>query len=198
MSKNLEKEIEKSERKIEKEKNRINRKIVEFKDNNIKSYIESLQSFHIPRWEELPSIDLYLDQLVTLLDNCLSPYIATSDDPLITKTMINNYVKQGIIVAPEKKKYGKKQIASLFVICTFKPMYSISNIHSLIKLATTDFRIETSYNRFCELFENSLKSIFAHNGIDYSEKTSLDDILLQNAVKSVAYKIYVEKTFLNK
>ena len=57
-------------------------------NKNIK---EEIKEFHIPRWEELPNIDLYLDQLVTLLEQYLDPYIGVKDGTIITKTMINNF-----------------------------------------------------------------------------------------------------------
>ncbi len=161
------------------------------------SSIEIFQNIHIPRWEELPNIDLYLDQLVTLLDTYLSDYIGDSENQIITKTMINNYVKQGAISPPEKKKYCKEHIASIFVICILKSVYSINNVTDLLKLATTNFKIEYSYNKFCDIFEYSIKSIFNHNKLEFSTSISNDEILLQNVIQSVAYKIYVEKVFLN-
>ena len=54
-----------------------------------------IENFHLPRWNELPNIDLYIDQLVSLLEHYLSGYIQNDNDKngkLITKAMINNYV----------------------------------------------------------------------------------------------------------
>ena len=192
MSKTAEKEIKKSE----KNNKNINENIIEFQDNN---YAEKIQSLHIPRWEELPSIDLYLDQVVTLIDKFLLPYLGNEDDSiLITKTMINNYVKQGIIKPPEKKKYNKEHIACLFVICSLKTVYSISNISDLIDVGINKFKIDSSYNKFCTLFEYALKSIFKNKRIEFPSTNIKEQILLQNVIQSVAYKIYVEKTFFNK
>ena len=74
----------------------------------------SLNEFHIPRWNELPNVALYLDQVVTLINSCLSPILSYNIDkkenPILTKTMINNYVKNNLIEAPDKKKYGKNAI----------------------------------------------------------------------------------------
>ena len=84
----------------------------------------TIKNLHIPRWDELPNIALYLDQVVTLINNCLSPILTQCDnkkeDTILTKTMINNYVKYNLIEAHEKKKYGKNQLAKLFVICILK------------------------------------------------------------------------------
>ena len=146
MSKNAEKDIKKYEK-----NNNLNEKIIEFQSD---IYAEKIQTLHIPRWEELPSIDLYLDQVVTLIDKFLLPYLGNEDNSiLITKTMINNYVKQGIIKPPEKKKYNREHIACLFVICSLKTVYSISNISDLIDVGINKFKIDSSYNKFCTLFE---------------------------------------------
>ena len=62
-----------------------------------KKYIEKdISEFHIPRWEEIPDIDLYLDQTVTILEKYLESYV-DEDEKIITKTMINNYVKQQLL-----------------------------------------------------------------------------------------------------
>mgnify|MGYP000834552717 CR=1 FL=1 len=70
---------------------------------------EEIKNFHLPRWSEIPNIDLYIDQVVTLLENYLSNYIKSDnekDDNIVTKTMINNYVKHGVINPPVNKKYN--------------------------------------------------------------------------------------------
>ena len=69
-------------------------------ENNINIDIEEIiMKIHIPRWNELPEIDLYLDQVVNYLEKYLSQYSTNKEDKIITKTMINNYVKQGIMPA---------------------------------------------------------------------------------------------------
>lgn len=67
-----------------------------------------LKEFQLPTWDELPIIDLYMDQVMILLSKHLSIFSAVSnDDKIITHTMINNYVKQKIIPAPIKKNIPK-------------------------------------------------------------------------------------------
>ena len=72
----------------------------------------TVSNLHIPRWNELPKLDLYLDQLVTTLEKNLRFFIGNKDETIITKTMINNYVKQGLIKPPKKKKYNRLHIAT--------------------------------------------------------------------------------------
>ncbi len=100
-------------------------------DKDIKNLDEEIKKFHLPRWNEIPEIDLYIDQVVSLLENYLSNYIKSDNEKensVITKTMINNYVKHGVIKAPINKKYNKENIAYLFVVFILKQIYSIDEI----------------------------------------------------------------------
>lgn len=164
--------------------------------------------FHIPRWNELPDLDLYLDQVVTYIDKYLSNYIKTDidnknndekelkDTTCVTKTMINNYVKQNIMEPPVKKKYNKKHIAYLFVICILKQVYSISDIDKLIKLALKDFPIERAYNTFCQALESCIQNTFAKKSYLRHKNISDSTYLLINVVQTIASKLYVEKNYL--
>ncbi len=151
-------------------------------------------NFHIPRWEELPSIDLYMDQVLNYLYDCLGSFI--KDENLITKTMINNYVKNDVIDAPVKKKYNKLSIAELFIICILKQVYSISDIKNLITLALKTSSSEKAYNEFCVVLEESIKSTF--NGSEYSLNKKLNEqqYLLKNVVQSIVNKLYVQFNYL--
>ena len=157
----------------------------------------TIEQFHIPRWKELPNVDLYLDQVVNLINSTLSPYIYMNNDykkennQLLTKTMINNYVKNNLIEAPIKKLYSKIQLAKLFVICVLKQVYSMQDIQILINLALTYSSIEVSYDRFCDLFEEALVCTF--NRKDFiNENNSEAMYLLKSVLLSCSYKIYVE------
>ena len=169
-------------------------------DNNIIYKNEKIKAFHIPRWDEFPNIDLYIDQVVCVLENSLSEYIKSDNDKndkIITKTMINNYVKHKIIKPPINKKYNKEHIAYLFVIFILKQLYSISEIKKLIDLAIETSSPEQAYNKFCNELEKAIEQTF--NGSNYLEKNSLshEQYILRNVVQSFANKLYVQKTFLN-
>ena len=158
-----------------------------------------IEKFHIPRWNELPNIDLYMDQVLNYIENSLKDYIKIeSNEKLITKTMINNYVKHGILEPPQNKKYNTLHIAELFVICILKQVYSIPEIKSLIELALKTNSAEIGYNKFCDYLTESLISTF--NGTEYSitAKLTPEQYLLKNTVQSFANKLYVQISYLNK
>ncbi len=161
--------------------------------------IEETVVFCLPRWNDFPNVDLYIDQVVCLLSNYLSDYIkndSEKDDKIITKTMINNYVKHSIIKPPINKKYNKEHIAYLFVVFILKQVYSISEIKKLIDLAIKTSNIEQAYNRFCTELEEAVKSTFSGNiGLEKETLTN-EQYILRNVVQSYANKLYVQKVFL--
>lgn len=158
---------------------------------------EIIMKMHMPRWNELPEIDLYLDQVVNYIEKHLGQYNINKEDRTITKTMINNYVKLGIMPAPIKKKYSREHIAYLIVICVLKQVYSICDIGKLISLTIQYFELSKAYNRFCANLEVSVKNVFSRKEFPNVEKMTEEQYLLKNVVQAVADKIYVEFKFLN-
>ena len=162
---------------------------------------KEIKDFHLPRWNELPNIDLYIDQVVCLLEDYLSGYIKNDnekEEKLITKTMINNYVKQDIIKPPVNKKYNKEHMASLFVIFILKQVYSINDIKKLISLAMETSPIEQAYNRFCSELEKAIRIVFAEKNYVKNSKLSEEQYILRNVVQSFANKLYVQRIYLKK
>lgn len=166
-----------------------------------KKELISLDKIHIPRWNELPNVDLYLDQIVTFINSSLSEFLflnTTSDksnkneNQILTKTMINNYVKNNLIEAPIKKKYSKIQCAKIFVICILKQVYTMTEIYNLINIALEHSSVEYAYDKFCSLFEKALSC--AYNKQDFVDTDSQNNnkYLLKAVLLSCSYKIYVQ------
>ena len=152
---------------------------------------------HLPRWEELPNLDLYLDQVVTVMEEYLEFFVTDKEDKIITKTMINNYVKHEVIKSPENKKYSKVHLAKLIVICILKQLYSINEICNLINLSLDGEEIKDSYNKFCEELENAIDVVFDKKEMQKEELTD-KEYIMRTVVLSFSNKLYVEKNFLNK
>lgn len=163
---------------------------------------DKIDNFHIPRWNEIPEIDLYLDQVVTLLESHLSNYIKNDndkDEKIVTKTMINNYVKHKVIKPPVNKKYSREHIAYLFAIFILKQIYSINDIKKLIELAISTSSVEQAYNRFCNELENAISITFNGKSESYLSDNNLthERYLLRNVTQSFANKLYVLRTYLD-
>lgn len=156
----------------------------------------SINNFHLPRWNELPNVDLYLDQVVNFINSTLSPYIFLNNDKkkeniqVLTKTMINNYVKNNLIEAPEKKLYSKIQLAKLFVICILKQVYSMQDISTLISISLENTTAHEKYDTFCDLFEECLRCTFEQK--NFVDNNSDNSSLLRYVLLSCSYKIYVQ------
>ena len=92
-----------------------------------------LGGFSVTRVDEIPKIDLYMDQVLTFLVERLRRTARKSDaDKLLTKTMVNNYVKNKVMIPPVKKKYGKDHILLLMVIYYMKSFLSIDDIRKIV------------------------------------------------------------------
>ena len=103
------------------------RKDVEFIVNKI------LGGFKVTTVEDIPKIDLYMDQVLTFLGERLRRTARKSDaDKLLTKTMINNYVKNKVMIPPVKKKYSRDHILLLLVIYYMKSFLAIDDIRKIV------------------------------------------------------------------
>ncbi len=83
--------------------------------------------------EDIPSIELYMDQVTTFMDRYLSKNKRTEEDKTLTKTMINNYTKNDLLPPPNKKRYSKEHIILLIYIYYFKNVVTISDIQVVLK-----------------------------------------------------------------
>ena len=107
--------------------------------NILESILESLNRIDYIRPEDVPGIDLYMDQVTTFMDRELATSKRYEEDKILTKTMINNYAKNNLLPPPEKKKYSKEHLLLLIFIYYFKNILSISDIQSLLSPLTEKY-----------------------------------------------------------
>lgn len=112
-------------------------------------------TFSYPKWEEIPSINLYLDQ-VLLYVNQICPPASPDKEKGLTASMVNNYVKHGYISKPEKKKYQRKQIARLIAITTLKSVFSIQEIAQTLNTLHTETNSQELYNAFVDYMNEDI------------------------------------------
>lgn len=159
---------------------------------------KGLDNFKMPRWDELPNLDLYLDQVLSLIDEWLSDYLFVEDKRIITKTMVNNYVKLKFINPPVNKKYDKTAVASLFIIAVLKQVYTIKEVSRLIKLAIRTKDPEDAYNLFCDQIEEAVRHAFMHTSMPKAKNSIDPRDIMWNACNSFACQLYVRHTFLQR
>ena len=107
-----------------------------------------LDSYRLPEWDELPQIALYLDQVIALVNNYVGFFVYDpTEEKLLTPSMVNNYVKLRLIPAPVRKKYGRKHIALLLMVCTFKQSVSMAAMSEMLP-PDDEEQIHQEYVRF--------------------------------------------------
>lgn len=133
----------------------------------LNAWAEELSAVHLPRWDELPSLNLYMDQVLEYINDTLSflvvqPYGRNEklrgDDKLLTAAMINNYVKQKLLPKPEKKRYQRKHLACMIVYVLLKQVLPLTDIQKgiYLQLELCDREFQVAYDLFCQKMEMGL------------------------------------------
>ena len=108
-----------------------------------------------PKWEDIPNIDLYLDQVLLYVNQVCAP-ISPDKDKGLTASMVNNYVKHGYLTKPDKKKYQRKQIARLIAITTLKSVFSIQEIAQTLNTLQTQASSDQLYDAFVDYMNHGI------------------------------------------
>lgn len=116
----------------------------------------------LPRWDDLPNFDLYLDQVIELLDEYLAIFNVENDKHILTKSMVHNYVKLKMVPKPVKKKYNRKHLAYLIAITILKKVVTISEIKIGILYQAKISGIRGAYELFIDEQEYALKLAASH------------------------------------
>lgn len=153
----------------------------------------SIQDFHLPRYDEIPDVGLYLEQTAKYIASYLSPL----QDISITGSMISNYVKKKIVSNPIKKQYNREQIAYLIFIAIAKSVLSLDNIHLMLEMQRQTYDSKTAYNYFCTELENIIGHVFGLKETPdiVSTDNSDEKNMLRNMIITVAHKIYLDSYF---
>ncbi|WP_138268367.1 DUF1836 domain-containing protein [Anaerofustis stercorihominis] len=162
-------------------------------------YTKEILKFHFPRYNELPNIELYMDQVISFTEDVLEVFKINDKEKLITSSMVNNYVKQGLVSPPVKKKYTKHHIAYIIVVCSLKQILSISEICDLIKIQIDTYPIEEAYDYFAREMEKAFRIAFIEDDdVEESSNNTHEAKIVRLATKSLANKIYLQKYLLFK
>jgi len=186
----------------------------ELSKDSLEKLIDNLALTDQIKLSDIPEMALYMDQLLTFLDSKLLSYKRDEEDKLLTKTMINNYTKIGLIPKPINKKYNKYHSILLILIYNLKNVLSISDIQSLFTPILNNIDIpdddviplEEIYSTFLELKQDEYEEFTntfneKHNTIKGKTQNTTDEQLAElfltvimlvaqaNASKRLAEKI---------
>ena len=126
--------------------------------------IQKISSFQYIHTDQIPNIDLYMDQVTTFMDTYLSDTKRCSEDKVLTKTMINNYAKNNLLPSPVRKKYSENHILQLILIYYMKSFLSISDIETILSPLTEQFWSDDSEPDFETIYSRIFS--YADDGLD--------------------------------
>ena len=177
----------------------------------IASIIEKLNYI---RPENIPDIDLYMDQVTTFMDSSLKESKRYDSDKILTKTMINNYAKNDLLPPPLKKKYSKEHILVLIFIYYLKNILSINDIQTLLSPLTSTYftnsdglTLEDIYKEVFHLEETQILSLekdvyrkFQKANQMFSEEEDEDRefLCIFSFISMLALDVYVKKQMIEK
>ncbi|MCR5102188.1 MAG: DUF1836 domain-containing protein [Butyrivibrio sp.] len=185
-------------------------------DDLLNSIMESLGRIDLIKLEDIPNIDLYMDQLTTFMEDRLRRTTRYPlDDKILTKTMINNYAKNDLLPPPVRKKYSKDHIILLIFIYYYKNILSINDIQTLLGPIKERFHISDTeeltlsdiYKVIYEMEDTELEDVKQDILDKYEKSTQMfEDVSEEQRSKMqtfsfislLAYDVYVKKLIIEK
>ena len=181
----------------------------------LNSILESLDRIDYIKSEDIPNIDLYMDQVTTFMDKRMKQTTRRpSEDKILTKTMINNYAKNDLLPAPIKKKYSKEHMLMLIFIYYFKGILSIGDIHKLLAPLSeqyfgkrTGLKLEDIYEEVfslekhkVELLKEEVTREFERSEKMFTESKDEEREFLQrfSFICMLSFDVYVKKLLIEK
>ena len=164
--------------------------------------------------EDIPNINLYMDQVTTFMEEHLAYSKRYKDDKILTKTMINNYAKNNLLPSPEKKRYTREHMLMLIFIYYFKNILSINDIQSLLGPLTdryfrseNDMNLTDIYNEVFSMEKRELDALkkelierydIAQGTFENAPKEDQDFLKLFSFICLLSFDVYVKKMLIEK
>ena len=185
-------------------------------DERIQDILNHLDTLSYIRPEAIPGIDLYMDQVTTFMDEHLKDTKRYPEDKVLTKTMINNYAKNNLLPAPNKKKYSKEHILLLIFIYYFKNILSINDIEELFRPITTghfarkdDLPLEDIYREISSLeskemehLREDVKAKYERAGGTFTDDSLAEEdreyLQLFSFICELSFDVYLKKQMVNR
>lgn len=146
---------------------------------------------------EIPNIDVYMDQLLTFFDQSYGFFRRDQKDAILTKAMINNYVKARIMDKPLRKKYNKNQVKKLIMIYHLKQVLAINDIERLFHwVEKSNLSMEDFYERFLNTEHTAyeeLVNVYTETVTKEPESEVLIDTIISLTTEACVKKRLAEK-----
>ena len=158
--------------------------------------------------DEIPGMELYMDQLTRYMDKHLGSTLRDESDKALTKTMINNYTKNKLIPPPEKKRYSRKHLILLIYIYYLKNVVSINDIRRILgPMTEKDFAEDDVFEFYKSIFEMEKLQYFDTEAavikssqiVDKKLQDDEDEYLKKMAfIYLLGYDIFMKKRLMEK
>ena len=146
---------------------------------DINTLRDDIDSWEPVKWEGLPDIDLYMDQVVTYLRRQLALFQDDSEASLVTRSIINNYVKDGIVPRPVNKRYAREQLSALMMACVLKRVLPMQQVKQLLRPGDQE-----SYAAFSLGLKKALSR--EAEALERMESENLQDLAMDYALRAAA------------
>lgn len=140
---------------------------------------EQILNYRCPRWNDWPNLGLYMDQVISLLEESVALFYP-DDQKAVTSTMINNYVKQKIVMPSQNKKYKRDHLAHLYILFLLKPALNLTDICNGISCLIRNRNISESYDMFCDAIESAIATAFGNT--DKVNTAEIEGIELMHSI----------------
>jgi len=152
------------------------------------------KEFYCPAYTDFPDIELYMDQVISVLEKHLEPYFG--EEKCITSTMINNYVKNHILPPPENKRYGRGHLAHLYIICFFKQFMQLSDISVLLEKLWEELGEEKAYTLFRRELERAYCAVSQSEPVSAPVPATVAQQVLRTACVAAIAILHSRHVFL--
>lgn len=158
-----------------------------------------MENFNLPTWEALPDMELYMDQVISLVNRYLDLIPKDETNPVITASAVNNYVRLRVMPAPERKRYSRRHLACVIMICVLKQSLTLAEIQRVLPPDLSEKNVRQTYNDFVgkmrtttELFIDQVREV-AEQVLTPENDYGCESLVLHGAVSSVLYKLLTAK-----
>lgn len=141
------------------------------------------------KWEDIPDIDLYMDQVLNYMPR---QHIGLESGESLTSAMVNNYIKKELLPRAKGKRYARTHITHLTAICLFKQILSVDSTKELLQSQLKESDIKTFYEKYCSRLDKSYSEVSEKISEDMSE-SEISELVLELAVSSYAQKLACER-----
>jgi len=153
---------------------------------------DKIVEFKLIEKDDIPKIPLYMDQVTGYLDELFAPIKRHDEEKSLTKTMINNYVKAGLISNPQKKKYGQEQIMQLVMIYLLKNTIQIQEIDTILKSESDKTGLFNDFRKHFDKASLKLKDDTEKNA-DLSKKDQILSLLISSSIQKKYAEMLIDE-----